>query len=136
MATQRNEPSRRRQRADFRVHRRSWQKKRFSSFLRKHFAHLLDFQRLLPLVYCSAIMVSFLTSCTFVLSFTVLPALPTLPFQDLPTSAGWLAHWQLLVATTAVFNFVQNFVTLKFTRRIYNNVPPNTGGYYLLYLFS
>ncbi|KIM39771.1 hypothetical protein M413DRAFT_19566 [Hebeloma cylindrosporum] len=39
----------------------------------------------------------------------------------LPTSAGWLAHWQLLVATTAVFNFVQNFATLKFTRRVYNN---------------
>ncbi|KAF8807023.1 Erg28-like protein [Phlegmacium glaucopus] len=43
----------------------------------------------------------------------------------LPTSAGWLAHWQLFVAATAVFNFVQNFATLTFTRRIYNNVPPN-----------
>jgi hypothetical protein len=40
MATQRNEPGRRRQRADFRVHRRSWQKKIFSRFLRKHFAHI------------------------------------------------------------------------------------------------
>src|SRR5688572_17605326 len=45
----------------------------------------------------------------------------------LPKTAGWLAHWQLLVATTAFFNFVQNFVTLKFTRRIYNNVPPSSG---------
>ncbi|KAF8149857.1 Erg28 like protein-domain-containing protein [Crassisporium funariophilum] len=44
----------------------------------------------------------------------------------LPTSAGWLASWQLLVATTAVFNFVQNFVTLKFTRKIYDNVPSHT----------
>ncbi|KAF8962766.1 Erg28 like protein-domain-containing protein [Flammula alnicola] len=44
----------------------------------------------------------------------------------LPTTAGWLAHWQLIVATTAVFNFVQNFFTLKFTRRIYNNVPSSS----------
>ncbi|CAA7267142.1 unnamed protein product [Cyclocybe aegerita] len=41
----------------------------------------------------------------------------------LPKTAGWLAYWQLFVATTAVFNTVQNFVTLKFTRRVYNNVP-------------
>ncbi|PPQ67517.1 hypothetical protein CVT25_006058, partial [Psilocybe cyanescens] len=46
--------------------------------------------------------------------------------KDLPTSAGWLAYWQLLVATTAVFNSVQNFVTLKLTRRIYNNVAPTS----------
>ncbi|KAJ3515485.1 hypothetical protein NLJ89_g1722 [Agrocybe chaxingu] len=45
----------------------------------------------------------------------------------LPKTAGWLAYWQLLVATTAVFNTVQNFVTLKFTRRVYNNVPSATG---------
>ncbi|KAF8899947.1 Erg28 like protein-domain-containing protein [Gymnopilus junonius] len=44
----------------------------------------------------------------------------------LPTSAGWLGHWQLIVAAAAVFNFVQNFMTLKLTRRIYNNVPPTS----------
>ncbi|KJA22893.1 hypothetical protein HYPSUDRAFT_163843 [Hypholoma sublateritium FD-334 SS-4] len=44
----------------------------------------------------------------------------------LPTSAGWLAHWQLLVAASAVFNTVQNFCTLKLTRRLYNNVPAPT----------
>ncbi|KAF9476692.1 Erg28-like protein [Pholiota conissans] len=44
----------------------------------------------------------------------------------LPQSPGWLAHWQLIVATAAVFNSVQNFVTLKLTRRIYNNVPMHT----------
>ncbi|KAF9468147.1 Erg28 like protein-domain-containing protein [Collybia nuda] len=42
----------------------------------------------------------------------------------LPQTAGWLAHWQLFVAVTAIFNSVQNFATLKLTRRIYNNVPP------------
>lgn len=41
----------------------------------------------------------------------------------LPQSAGYLAYWQLLVATTAVFNSVQNFVTLKLTKRIYNKTP-------------
>ncbi|KAF8199570.1 hypothetical protein BJ912DRAFT_898562 [Pholiota molesta] len=44
----------------------------------------------------------------------------------LPQSDGWLAKWQLIVATAAIFNSVQNFVTLKLTRRIYNNVPPHT----------
>ncbi|KAF9450333.1 Erg28-like protein [Macrolepiota fuliginosa MF-IS2] len=34
-----------------------------------------------------------------------------------------LGKWQLLVASAAVFNTVQNFMTLKLTRRIYNNVP-------------
>jgi hypothetical protein len=38
-----------------------------------------------------------------------------------------LGKWQLIVASAAVFNTVQNFVTLKFTRRIYNNVPPTSG---------
>ncbi|KAG5638906.1 hypothetical protein H0H81_008967 [Sphagnurus paluster] len=43
----------------------------------------------------------------------------------LPKSEGLLAYWQLLVAFTAVFNSVQNFATLKLTRKIYN-VKPNT----------
>ncbi|GBE87809.1 Erg28-like protein [Sparassis latifolia] len=38
----------------------------------------------------------------------------------LPQANGLLPKWQLVVAVMAVFNTVQNFVTLKFTRRIYN----------------
>ena len=38
-----------------------------------------------------------------------------------------LAKWQLLVASAAVFNTFQNFMTLKLTRRIYNNVPAASG---------
>ncbi|KAL9714151.1 ergosterol biosynthesis protein [Leucoagaricus gongylophorus] len=33
-----------------------------------------------------------------------------------------LAKWQLVVASAAVFNTLQNFMTLKLTRRVYNNV--------------
>ena len=44
---------------------------------------------------------------------------------DLPPSL--LARWQLLVAVTAIFNTVQNFMTLKLTRQIYNNIPPSSG---------
>lgn len=46
----------------------------------------------------------------------------------LPKTEGYLAYWQLFIAVTAVFNSVQNFATLKLTRRIYNakhvNVTP------------
>ncbi|KAF8335808.1 Erg28-like protein [Cantharellus anzutake] len=38
----------------------------------------------------------------------------------LPKSTGWLASWQLFLAVTSVFNTVQNFITLKLTKRIYN----------------
>jgi len=38
-----------------------------------------------------------------------------------------LAKWQLLVASAAVFNTFQNFMTLKLTRRIYNNVSAASG---------
>jgi Erg28 like protein len=69
-------------------------------------------------------MLSLFISCKFALFKS---AIKLMSLSDLPTSAGWLAYWQLFVAATAVFNFVQNFVTLKFTRRIYNNVPPNAG---------
>jgi hypothetical protein len=31
--------------------------------------------------------------------------------------------WQIAVAATALFNAVQNFVTLHLTKRLYNNVP-------------
>ena len=31
--------------------------------------------------------------------------------------------WQIAVAATALFNAVQNFVTLQLTKRLYNNVP-------------
>jgi hypothetical protein len=30
--------------------------------------------------------------------------------------------WQIAVAAAALFNTVQNFVTLNFTKRLYNNV--------------
>jgi hypothetical protein len=36
--------------------------------------------------------------------------------------------WQIAVAATALFNTVQNFVTLQFTKRIYNNVPASHPG--------
>ncbi|KAA1467469.1 Erg28-like protein [Dentipellis sp. KUC8613] len=39
---------------------------------------------------------------------------------------SWLARWQLVVSVAAVFNTVQNYTTLKFTRRIYNAVPPHS----------
>ncbi|KXN91730.1 Ergosterol biosynthetic protein 28 [Leucoagaricus sp. SymC.cos] len=39
----------------------------------------------------------------------------------LPSSL--LGKWQLIVASAAVFNTIQNFTTLKLTRRIYDNVP-------------
>ncbi|KAF8501610.1 Erg28-like protein [Russula emetica] len=41
----------------------------------------------------------------------------------LPEGDGKLPMWQIAVAATALFNTVQNFVTLQFTKRIYNNVP-------------
>jgi len=41
----------------------------------------------------------------------------------LPQDQGMLPIWQLAVAATAVFNTVQNFVTLHFTKRLYNNIP-------------
>ena len=31
--------------------------------------------------------------------------------------------WQIAVATTALFNTIQSFITLHFTKRLYNNVP-------------
>ncbi|KAJ7284926.1 hypothetical protein C8J57DRAFT_704116 [Mycena rebaudengoi] len=50
-----------------------------------------------------------------------------MPATYLPQSAGWLPTWTIIVAVTSVFNSVQNFATLKLTRRIYNNVPAETG---------
>ncbi|KII89913.1 hypothetical protein PLICRDRAFT_53052 [Plicaturopsis crispa FD-325 SS-3] len=41
----------------------------------------------------------------------------------LPKAEGWLPKWQLVVASLAIFNTVQNFTTLKLTRRLYNAVP-------------
>ncbi|KAI0300887.1 Erg28-like protein [Russula brevipes] len=41
----------------------------------------------------------------------------------LPQSDGKLPVWQIAVAATAVFNTMQNFLTLRFTKRLYNNVP-------------
>ncbi|KAK7454644.1 ergosterol biosynthesis protein [Stygiomarasmius scandens] len=44
-------------------------------------------------------------------------------FTFLPQEQGWLPYWQLVVATTALFNTVQNFLTLKLTKRIYSRSP-------------
>ena len=44
-------------------------------------------------------------------------------FLVLPKGDGMLPMWQIAVAATALFNTVQNFVTLHFTKRLYNNVP-------------
>ena len=44
-------------------------------------------------------------------------------FLDLPEGGGMLPMWQIAVAAAALFNTVQNFVTLHFTKQLYNNVP-------------
>lgn len=41
----------------------------------------------------------------------------------LPQAAGLLPKWQLFVSVVALFNTVQNFATLKFTRRVYSGKP-------------
>ena len=40
-----------------------------------------------------------------------------------PQADGLLPKWQLFVAVTALFNSVQNLVTLKLTRRLYGLAP-------------
>lgn len=60
-------------------------------------------------------------------SQAILYAYNLFPSLDLPQTNGWLPKWQLIVAVMAVFNTVQNFSTLKLTRRIYDNVPPTSG---------
>lgn len=47
---------------------------------------------------------------------------------DIPSGPGYLPKWQLFVAATALFNTVQNFMTIKLTSKIYNTVPPNAPG--------
>ncbi|KAB5592529.1 Ergosterol biosynthetic protein [Ceratobasidium theobromae] len=48
------------------------------------------------------------------------------PFRSvIPQAAGLLPKWQLLVSSLAVFNTVQNFLTLSLTKRIYCNQPHN-----------
>ncbi|KAI0064757.1 Erg28-like protein [Artomyces pyxidatus] len=44
--------------------------------------------------------------------------------QVVPPFEGNLPKWQLAVAVTAIFNTIQNFTTLKLTRKIYNATPP------------
>ncbi|KAH9987322.1 Erg28-like protein [Russula compacta] len=41
----------------------------------------------------------------------------------LPQGDGLLPTWQIALAATSIFNTVQNFLTLHFTKRLYNNVP-------------
>ncbi|KIK63116.1 hypothetical protein GYMLUDRAFT_41436 [Collybiopsis luxurians FD-317 M1] len=43
--------------------------------------------------------------------------------QFLPSSDGWLPIWQLVVASAAVFNALQNYTTLKLTQRLYARAP-------------
>ncbi|KAF9266632.1 Erg28-like protein [Marasmius fiardii PR-910] len=42
---------------------------------------------------------------------------------DIPQSEGWLPKWQLFVAATALFNTIQNLVSLNLTRRLYGGSP-------------
>ncbi|KAH7930200.1 Erg28-like protein [Leucogyrophana mollusca] len=46
--------------------------------------------------------------------------------EYLPKADGLLPKWQLLVASMAVFNTIQNFATLKLTRRLYTGVSPTS----------
>ncbi|KAJ3830179.1 hypothetical protein F5880DRAFT_1226048 [Lentinula raphanica] len=41
----------------------------------------------------------------------------------LPVSEGWLPIWQLIVASAATFNAIQNYTTLKLTQRLYARTP-------------
>ncbi|KAL4247209.1 ERG28 family protein [Abortiporus biennis] len=41
----------------------------------------------------------------------------------IPQAAGLLPKWQLFISTVAFLNSVQNFTTLKFTRRVYSAKP-------------
>ncbi|CUA76088.1 Ergosterol biosynthetic protein 28 [Schizosaccharomyces pombe 972h-] [Rhizoctonia solani] len=43
----------------------------------------------------------------------------------LPQAVGLLPKWQLVVSSLAVFNTIQNFLTLSLTKRIYNKEPHN-----------
>ncbi|KAF8606641.1 Erg28-like protein [Ceratobasidium sp. AG-I] len=43
----------------------------------------------------------------------------------LPQAVGLLPKWQLLVSSLAVFNTIQNFLTLSLTKRIYSKQPHN-----------
>lgn len=57
-----------------------------------------------------------------------LPEIESNPFTVLPQHDGKLPVWQMAVAATALFNTVQNFLTLRFTTRLYNNVPATQPG--------
>ncbi|KAG9105003.1 ergosterol biosynthesis protein [Ceratobasidium sp. 370] len=43
----------------------------------------------------------------------------------LPQAVGLLPKWQLVVSSMAVFNTIQNFLTLSLTKRIYSKQPHN-----------
>lgn len=61
--------------------------------------------------------------------FYVLKSLFTEPyFIVLPQGDGLLPTWQIALAATSLFNTVQNFLTLHFTKRLYNNVPATHPG--------
>ncbi|KAJ8072701.1 ergosterol biosynthesis protein [Marasmius tenuissimus] len=50
-------------------------------------------------------------------------SLATLLFDLLPQTEGYLPKWQLFVAATALFNTLQNFASLKLTKRLYGGSP-------------
>ncbi len=42
----------------------------------------------------------------------------------LPDSAGgYLAYWMLFMSILAIFNTIQNFLTVSLTKRVYNARP-------------
>ncbi|KAF5377364.1 hypothetical protein D9757_008014 [Collybiopsis confluens] len=41
----------------------------------------------------------------------------------LPSAPGWLPIWQLVVASAAIFNAIQNYATLTLTKRLYACAP-------------
>ncbi|KAM0789171.1 hypothetical protein ACM66B_000019 [Microbotryomycetes sp. NB124-2] len=47
----------------------------------------------------------------------------------LPSGAsGNLPYWMLFVSSLAIFNAVQNFTTVKLTRKVYSNAPNQVSG--------
>ena len=65
-----------------------------------------------------------LSSCKFI-SDRIFVLWPIAFLLDLPQAVGLLPKWQLLVSSLAVFNTIQNFLTLSLTKRIYSKQPHN-----------
>lgn len=74
----------------------------------------------------SALTMVSLLDCMSLPSVSFLKLNPFAPV--IPSGPGFLPRWQLFVAATALFNTVQNFMTIKLTAKIYNSVPANAPG--------